>query len=323
MNQNERQKITKRNENRVRDWFRRLGFESECLDSGSGKEGKKADWKFTKDGLSIVCEVKTIFSGGQFGEEKENAHSRFEDEVHHELMSDPRLKDLPFDVTIYIDRLHTVYGSKRGKFIAWLKKHIQWGACYYRNGLYQHWSAVEYDFDPSKMNSAKAGIFLSYPNTANQLSVGFMRGGTDLNFDAIERNIGDAISQLQTSSNNGDLPLIALFSGSRSLDFCDLFLFPYSENLRNKLFGSVFTKYREFLSAILLIESRPILNGPAPASIIDRIHQELNAERIDIGYLITNPYKLQDAERLREAISHQYCHFVQGATEDRSTQDNT
>lgn len=61
------QEITSQNEEYVRQWFELSEFASVRLDSSDGKTGKNADWKFSKQDLNIICEVKTIFSGGQSG----------------------------------------------------------------------------------------------------------------------------------------------------------------------------------------------------------------------------------------------------------------
>jgi hypothetical protein len=58
-------KITDVNEDHVCQWFKLSEFAWERLDRPDGKAGKNADWKFSKPGLDIICEVKTIFSGGQ------------------------------------------------------------------------------------------------------------------------------------------------------------------------------------------------------------------------------------------------------------------
>ncbi len=58
-------KATQENEEHVRVWFELLGFDWERLDTRDGKKGRNADWKFTRHQQVIICEVKTIFSGGQ------------------------------------------------------------------------------------------------------------------------------------------------------------------------------------------------------------------------------------------------------------------
>ncbi len=58
--------ISQQNEVNVRSWFELSGFASDLLDK-PGIPGKKADWKFSKGNLVVICEVKTIFSGGQIG----------------------------------------------------------------------------------------------------------------------------------------------------------------------------------------------------------------------------------------------------------------
>lgn len=67
MNQQERQNITRQNEAYVAQWFETSGFQSTRLDVDNGKSGKNADWRFSRDEITFLCEVKTIFSGGQGG----------------------------------------------------------------------------------------------------------------------------------------------------------------------------------------------------------------------------------------------------------------
>ena len=76
MDQLERKRITDENEGHVREWFEASGFASTKLDTRSGKKGKKADWRFTKPDLSVLCEVKTIFSGGQSGRTEDQRERR-------------------------------------------------------------------------------------------------------------------------------------------------------------------------------------------------------------------------------------------------------
>src|SRR5215211_1854659 len=76
MDETTRKQITDVNADRVREWFKASGFASKKLDTDSGKKGKKADWKFTKQDLTVLCEVKTIFSGGQSGFSQEQAERR-------------------------------------------------------------------------------------------------------------------------------------------------------------------------------------------------------------------------------------------------------
>ncbi|MBZ0309202.1 MAG: hypothetical protein K8I82_24265, partial [Anaerolineae bacterium] len=67
MDDETRKQITDVNEDYVYGWFKESGFSGEKLDANDGKQGKSADWKFTKQDLVVLCEVKTIFSGGQWG----------------------------------------------------------------------------------------------------------------------------------------------------------------------------------------------------------------------------------------------------------------
>ena len=67
MDETRRKQITDANEDHVREWFEASYFASKRLDTGSGKKGEKVDWGFTKQDLTVLCEVKTIFSGGQSG----------------------------------------------------------------------------------------------------------------------------------------------------------------------------------------------------------------------------------------------------------------
>lgn len=57
--------ITDRNEEYVEQWFNAAGFGSKKLDVNNVT--KSADWLFSRKEVAIVCEVKTIFSGGQTG----------------------------------------------------------------------------------------------------------------------------------------------------------------------------------------------------------------------------------------------------------------
>ncbi len=67
MNEKSRKQITSENENHVQTWFEMCGFVGTKLETRKGRQGGSADRKFTKSNLSVVCEVKTIFSGGQSG----------------------------------------------------------------------------------------------------------------------------------------------------------------------------------------------------------------------------------------------------------------
>lgn len=93
----DRKVITSKNEELVRTWFESIGFASVRLDSDDGKKGKNADWKFTKQELVVVCEVKTIFSGGQVGltreqwERRRKGEKKFLDKVISELPTGDQL----------------------------------------------------------------------------------------------------------------------------------------------------------------------------------------------------------------------------------------
>ncbi len=67
MNETEQRQISDANEDHVRKWFEASGFVGEKLDTGGNEQGKSADWRFSKHDLAVICEVKTIFSGGQSG----------------------------------------------------------------------------------------------------------------------------------------------------------------------------------------------------------------------------------------------------------------
>lgn len=89
-----RKKITDRNEDRVRTWFEESGFVGVRLDTGTGNSGKRADWQFTKDRLTVICEVKTVFSGGQFGLRREQWERQH---MHRRRRFDEALQSLPQD----------------------------------------------------------------------------------------------------------------------------------------------------------------------------------------------------------------------------------
>ncbi len=114
-------KITKEHEERTADWFHRAGFVSINLDNDNsiiGKGSKRPDWMFKKDNLTILCEVKTIFSGGQQkkgllneidssqlkpGDSKhygELEYTKFLEYVKNRFENDIRVKYLPFDLNI-------------------------------------------------------------------------------------------------------------------------------------------------------------------------------------------------------------------------------
>lgn len=76
MDEKARQQISDDNADHVYKWFEASGFFGEKLDTGSGKQGKSADWRFTKLDLVVLCEVKTIFSGGQSGLTQEQYERR-------------------------------------------------------------------------------------------------------------------------------------------------------------------------------------------------------------------------------------------------------
>ncbi len=58
-------KITAQNEDFTRDWFELSDFHSERLDKKGKNKQKTPDWKFQKNDVTVFCEVKTVFSGGQ------------------------------------------------------------------------------------------------------------------------------------------------------------------------------------------------------------------------------------------------------------------
>jgi hypothetical protein len=60
-----RQEITDQNENLTHDWFELSDFRVERLDKPGNNNKKAPDWKSTKENVTVYCEVKTIFSGGQ------------------------------------------------------------------------------------------------------------------------------------------------------------------------------------------------------------------------------------------------------------------
>lgn len=114
-------KITKEHEERTADWFHRAGFVSINLDNDDsiiGKGSKRPDWIFKKDNLTILCEVKTIFSGGQQkkgllneidssqltpGDSKhygELEYTKFLEYLKNRFENDIRVKHLPFDLNI-------------------------------------------------------------------------------------------------------------------------------------------------------------------------------------------------------------------------------
>ena len=67
MDQKQQQKAAQDNEMRVEQWFKESGFQSQRLGQDHGIGGKNADWRFEGHEITLVCEVKTIFSGVQDG----------------------------------------------------------------------------------------------------------------------------------------------------------------------------------------------------------------------------------------------------------------
>jgi hypothetical protein len=67
---------TSENEQYVSEWFKLSGFSSTRLDKGSKQKGRRVDWKFTKQDLDVIREVKTILSDEQAGLTREQYERR-------------------------------------------------------------------------------------------------------------------------------------------------------------------------------------------------------------------------------------------------------
>lgn len=308
-----RKQVSKCNEERVRVWFEKFGFSSEPLDVCNGKKGKNADWQFTKDNVTILCEVKTVFSGGQFGSMKEEGHQVFEQHLRDSLTSDTNLKDLPLYITIAIDRLHTPCGKERKDFYSWLKSYIRWTANYFDKNPHQSHIAREYVFGKRARSSPKAFVQIMRFDAEDQLNIGFIRGGTDYNTGAIKRNLDEAILQLRSSKSllgsNSALFIIAFCSESNYLSFRSLFI-ERDEDTRYDLFDWAFAKYDD-LAAILLLEYRTASSGRKSHDFWKRILTSLLSEWVDFGYLIASPYQ-EEKDVLRSIITDNSGVFIEG-----------
>lgn len=322
MDEKERLKITNENERRVQKWFEDSGFASQKLDVGStgNREGQRADWQFTKRGTVVLCEVKTIFSGGEFNGKKEEAFARFEDQVRNSLQTDPQFETLPLTLTISIDNLYVPYGNVYQDFEDFLKQCLE-HANYKPLKKSNEYRTFSYSFP----NMAGRAIIVVTPRAEPLFRVGFIRPGSDYNYDAFWRNIKKAVSQIKDIAKEkhitGYLPVVALVSSSRQVSFNHLpwldspaaqthmgeiastvnRLNPAERNFgdqreiitnacsRYKLLDWAFQDYGDDLAAILLLDSyQP--DAPPPKTTEEFMQTPWEYDWVDYGYILTNPY---------------------------------
>jgi len=332
------EKITAENEERVKKWFEDSDLKAQKLDVGSSGTGKKrADWQFTKSDIVILCEVKTIFSGGEFDGKKEEEFAQFEDRIRKSLQADSTIANLPLTLTILIDTLYVPYRDIYKDFENFLKQHLE-----HANSMFSKskgFCTFSYPF-PERAGEAFIAI---RPGFESQLEVGFMRAGSDYNYDAFQRNIEKAVSQIKSTAEEKEiadyLPIVALVSSSRQVNFHRLpwpdskdieeivesvtVLMPTEPNFtvqrkiitdtcsRYKLLDWAFNQYQNDLAAILLLSSyQP--DAPPIKTVEEAMYRFLDYAWIDYGYLLINPYDNSFQTKLKTYIITKHCRMIDG-----------
>ena len=294
--------LTAQNEILVRQWFEQSSFEASKLDADNS--AKNADWMFIRSDVVVICEVKTIFSGGighgkEGREDSPGTYRHFDAQVKSRLETDPEIRDLPLSVMIAVDALYVPGAEQLETFISWIKQRI---------GDAQGISSTQYfqesfEFvqgrksqDGSRKRSIEAFVQFAKHTEQSGLYVGSIYGGTTPNLKKFEDTIRDAVTtQIRSSINqlhaSNSLATVALWSASNHLPpFSWLLANSWDKQQRYNLFDWAFREYTE-LSAIMLFEREYMK---------------------PICFVITSPFLPSDTQRLKQTLTTSPVRLIDG-----------
>lgn len=279
------------------------------------KTHENADWCFSKDDVNVVCEVKTIFSGGL----KEAEFAKFYEELSLKLRNDPQISHLPFDVRIYMNTLYIPYGIARETFIAWIVSFVL--------GAAQHHVTEQYPYDDTVAKFMFEGQYDSrIPSADVEVRGPFSEGELQIapppfgalpyNEKGVRQNLEKAISQLDTSAKLLKLPdalrIIAFWSESSNISagrFAMEMIGLRSGDTpeRYNLFDWAFMEYKD-LAAIIFFR----LHDTKRNTEFWRINFDTSS-LFPYGLIIPNPFINRGEQVLRHLFTD-YCSFVEAIT---------
>lgn len=355
MDEETRKQITDLNEDDVHKWFKASGFSGEKLDTDDGKQGKSADWKFTKQDTVVLCEVKTIFSGGQWGltpeqyerqrlekkrkldharEQavakvphrkqssipKEEEFNKFLADVRGQLEGDESINHLPFSMSITINQLYVAYNEERQQFVEWLKGFVLWARQNHHSERIHSTSTFIFrdrseSPDGTIQHRIDAFVQVSGPMSSPSLDVGFLTGGSAYNEERVAATICEAVSQLRASMSKVNAPTVLPIVALWSESRYLSFSMLLQDDFTGEQFGDIPHRYYLFDWAFS--------EYPELASIILfelRPHDDFwsrspNDRVFPVGFVITNP-NLPDAEKALKATITNNCVFIPGIASD-------